>query len=88
MREYKRPEQFVTHNFVGGVRTNIDEYAIAKNLDITAVNPYHARRIDLDGAGDQPSGDLCRSLKQQKLPRDGDQRADHRLGLADAVPAI
>jgi beta-galactosidase len=28
VNEYKRPDQFVLQNFVGGVRTNIDEHAI------------------------------------------------------------
>ena len=62
--EYRRPGQFITHNFVGGVRTNIDEYEIAKHLDITAVNPYHSVQDELDGLPISLSGDLCRSLKQ------------------------
>jgi beta-galactosidase len=65
VREYKRPDQFVTHNFVGGIRTNIDEYEIARHLDITAVNPYHAVQDELDGLAVSLSGDLCRSLKQK-----------------------
>jgi beta-galactosidase len=65
VREYVRPGQFVTHNFVGGVRTNIDQFAIAKHLDIAAVNPYHGVQDDLDGLSISLSGDLCRSLKQQ-----------------------
>ncbi len=64
VREYKKTDQFITHNFVGGVRTNIDEFEIAKNLDITAVNPYHDVQEALDGFGIALSGDLCRSLKQ------------------------
>jgi beta-galactosidase len=62
--EYKRPDQFITHNFVGGVRTNIDEYDIAKYLDITAVNPYHEVQENLNGEAIALSGDMCRSLKQ------------------------
>ncbi len=65
VREYKRPEQFVTHNFVGGIRTNIDEPEIARHLDVTAVNPYHGVQDELDGMAISLSGDLCRSLKQQ-----------------------
>lgn len=63
--EYRRPGQFITHNFVGGVRTNLDQPAIAKYLDVTAVNPYHSVQDDLDGESISLSGDLCRSLKQQ-----------------------
>ncbi len=64
VNEYKRPGQFITHNFVGGVRTNIDEFEIAKHLDITSVNPYHPVQDELDGERIALSGDLCRSLKQ------------------------
>jgi beta-galactosidase len=65
VREYKRPEQFITHNFVGGIRTNLDQWAIAKSLDIAAVNPYHSTQDRLDLQSVSLSGDLCRSLKQQ-----------------------
>jgi len=65
VNEYKRPDQFVVHNFVGSIRTNIDEYEIAKHLDITGVNPYHEVQDFLDGETIAVSGDLCRSLKQQ-----------------------
>lgn len=34
VNEYKRPDQFVMQDFVGGVRTNIDEFAIAQHLDV------------------------------------------------------
>ena len=64
VREYKRPEQFVTHNFVGGVRTNIDQLQVAKHLDVVAVNPYHPVQDELDGHAISLSGDLVRSLKQ------------------------
>ncbi len=64
VNEYKRPDQFITHNFEGGVRTHIDEFEIARHLDITGVNPYHAVQDELDGEGIALSGDMCRSLKQ------------------------
>jgi len=64
VNEYKRPDKFITHNFVGGIRTNIDEFEIAKHLDITSVNPYHPVQDELDGERIALSGDLCRSLKQ------------------------
>lgn len=65
VREYRRPEQFITHNFVGGVRTNLDQWAIAQALDVAAVNPYHSTQDRLDLQSVSLSGDLCRSLKQQ-----------------------
>ena len=63
--EYKRPDQFITHNFVGGVLTGVDQRAVAKNLDIAATNPYHEVQDRLDGWYIALSGDLCRSLKSQ-----------------------
>ncbi len=65
IREYKRPEQFVTHDFVGGVRTNVDQWAIAKSLDIAGTNIYHPTQDKLDGLAIAMGGDLARSLKQQ-----------------------
>ncbi len=65
VREYKRPDQFVTHNFVGGIRTNLDQFEIARHLDVAAVNPYHPMQDRFDGLEISLSGDLCRSLKQQ-----------------------
>ncbi len=65
VNEYKRPDQFVIHNFVGGARTDIDEFEIAKYLDLTGVNPYHEVQDGLDGQSIAFSGDLCRSLKRQ-----------------------
>jgi beta-galactosidase len=63
VNEYKRPDQFITHNFVGGVRTDINQVEIAKFLDIAAVNPYHSVQDELRPEGTSLSGDLCRSLK-------------------------
>lgn len=65
VRELKRPDQFVTHNFVGGIRTNLDQWAIARKLDIAAVNPYHPWQDRFDPRDIWLSGDLCRSLRQQ-----------------------
>jgi beta-galactosidase len=67
VNEYKRPDQFVCHNFVGGLRTEIDEWEIARHLDVTAVNPYQFQGVqdELDGQVLAMSGDLCRSLKNQ-----------------------
>ncbi|MDX2150636.1 MAG: beta-galactosidase [Bryobacteraceae bacterium] len=63
VRELKRPDQWVTHNFVGGIRTNLDQWAIAKTLDVVGVNPYHAVQDRLDAKSIWLSGDLARSLK-------------------------
>ena len=88
VREYKRPDQFITHDFSGGVHTNLDQWAIARNLDIVAENPYFETQDRLNARGIWLTGDLGRSLKHAELPGDGDQRADHRLGFAHAVSAL
>ncbi len=63
--EYKRPDQFITHDFSGGVHTNLDQWAIARNLDVVGVNPYYATQDGFDGRTIWLSGDVARSLKQQ-----------------------
>ena len=64
VNKYKRPDQFITQDFSGGVHTNIDQWAIAANLDIVAENPYFESQKRLDGRTIWLSGDLARSLKQ------------------------
>ncbi len=63
VRQYKRPDQFITHNWPGGIRTDVNQYAIARHLDIVAVNPYHPVQDWLDGIEIHLTGDLARSLK-------------------------
>lgn len=49
VREYARPEQFVTQCFVRlHGRPDADVYDAAQSLDIVAVNPYHATQDGLD----------------------------------------
>ena len=61
--EYRRPEQFITTDFSGGVHTDVDQWAISQNLDLVAENPYFATQDRLDGRGIWFTGDLGRSLK-------------------------
>jgi len=63
VNEYKRPDQFVTQDFSGGAHTNIDQWAIAANLNIVAENPYFETQKRLEGRSIWFSGDLARSLK-------------------------
>src|SRR6201993_876046 len=63
VNEYKRPDQFITQDFSGGVHTNLDQWAIARSLDIVAENPYFETQARLDGRGIWLSDDLGRSLK-------------------------
>jgi len=64
VNQYKRPGQVILHNFDGGMRTDRDEFEIARFLDVAGVNPYHLVQDDLDGWFIALNGDLCRSLKQ------------------------
>jgi len=64
VNQYKRPDQFITQDFSGGVHTNIDQWAITANLDIVAENPYFQTQKRFDGRSIWLSGDLARSLKR------------------------
>src|SRR5438552_5786819 len=63
VNEYKRPDQFITHDFSGGVHTNLEQWAISRNLDIAATNPYFETQKRLNGRMIWISDDLARSLK-------------------------
>jgi beta-galactosidase len=64
VKEYKRPDQFVTQDFHGGMRTAVDAPEISRYLDVAAVNPYHDVQDSLDGWWIACLGDYTRSLKQ------------------------
>jgi beta-galactosidase len=64
VNEYKRPEQFVMHDFAGPPLPVVNESDIAKNLDIAAANPYHGTQDQFDGEGSSYVGDYIRSLKK------------------------
>src|SRR5256886_6086723 len=63
VNQYKRPDQFITQDFSGGVHTNLDQWAVAGNLDIVAENPYFETQKRLDARTIWLSGDLGRSLR-------------------------
>lgn len=65
VREYKRPDQFITQDFVGSVLTNVDQWAISRSMDVASTNIYHSNQDKLDGLAIAMGGDLARSLKQQ-----------------------
>jgi beta-galactosidase len=67
VNEYKRPDQFITQDFSGGVHTNLDQWAIARSLDIVAENPYFATQARLDGRSIWLSDDLARSLRRSNF---------------------
>ncbi len=64
VNEYKRPDQFITHDLAGPPRAEVNEYEIGRSIEIAAVNPYHGWQDDFDGIGSSLPGDYTRSLKQ------------------------
>jgi beta-galactosidase len=64
VNEYKRPEQFVMHDFAGPPRPEVNEAEVVKTLDIAAANPYHGTQDQFDGEASSYVGDYVRSLKK------------------------
>lgn len=69
--EYKREDQFITHNFdfewrgySYGVQPDVDHKQTAKCLTIAGCDIYHPTQDDLTGAEIAFGGDMTRSLKQ------------------------
>ena len=63
VNEYKRPEQFVMHDFAGPPQPVVNESDVARSLDIVAANPYHGTQDQFDGEASSMVGDYMRSLK-------------------------
>ncbi|MFA9464879.1 MAG: beta-galactosidase [Velocimicrobium sp.] len=81
VREYKRADQFITHNFdfewkkfgadiaqdgySYGVQPDINHYEAAKAVTIVGTDIYHPTQDELTGAEIAFAGDAIRSLKNQ-----------------------
>lgn len=63
VNEYKRPDQFVMHDFAGPPNPVVNEEDVARSLDIAAANPYHGTQDQFDGETSSMVGDYMRSLK-------------------------
>jgi beta-galactosidase len=70
IREYKKPGQFITHNFdfdwrghSYGIQPEVDHFSAAKVLDIAGVDIYHPSQDKLTGAEISFGGDVARSMK-------------------------
>ena len=73
VNEYKRPDQFITHNFdfewrgfSYGIQPEVDHYAAARPLDIAGVDIYHPSQDALTGTEISFCGDIARSMKGNK----------------------
>ncbi len=63
VREYRGTNQFVTQDFGGAMRRDVNEFEVSKALDIAADNPYHGTQDHMDGQSQAEQGDYIRSLK-------------------------
>lgn len=63
VRESAAPRQFITTDYGGMMRHDVNEEAIANALDIPADNIYHGTQDHYDGAIQSIQGDFTRSLK-------------------------
>lgn len=70
VRSYKKPSQFITHNFdfawrgyTYGIQPEVDHFAASKALDIVGVDIYHPSQDALTGTEISFGGDVARSMK-------------------------
>ncbi len=64
VREYRRPDQFVMQDFAGAMHRDVNEFQVAKSLDVAGTNPYHGTQDHMDGESQAEIGDYIRSLKR------------------------
>jgi len=72
MNQYKRDDQFVTHNFdlswkgySFGIQPAVNHFEAAKVLDIAGIDIYHPSQEELTGCEISFGGDLARCMKQK-----------------------
>ena len=63
VRECTDPRQFVTTDYGGMMKREVNEEAIAEALDVVADNIYHGSQDHFDGATQSMQADFSRSLK-------------------------
>jgi beta-galactosidase len=71
VNEYKRADQFVTHNFdlewrgySYAIQPDVEHAAAAKPFDIAGIDIYHPSQDDLTGIEIAIGGDMARSMKR------------------------
>lgn len=67
VRRYGGAHQFVTTDFAGGFKPDVNEEAVAAHLDIAAMNVYHGTQDHFDGSGQAWAEDYARSLKHSNF---------------------
>jgi beta-galactosidase len=73
VKEYAKPNQFVTQNFdldwrgySFGIQSEVDHFAASKPLDIAGIDIYHPTQENLTGIEISLGGDVARSMKNGK----------------------
>jgi beta-galactosidase len=67
VRKYRRPDQFVTTDFAGGMKPDVNEEAVSSFLDTAAINDYHGTQDHFDGSQQALVEDYTRSLKHSNF---------------------
>lgn len=72
VKEYKKEEHFITHNFdfewrgySFGIQPDVDHFDSSKNFDYTGVDIYHPSQHELTGTEISFGGDVARSTKHK-----------------------
>lgn len=66
MEEYKRPDQFITHDFMGWLTSN-DQLAACQKLDMPSLNVYHGTQNEATGDDVMWSDDFYRSVMKNNF---------------------
>jgi beta-galactosidase len=61
--EYKRPDQFITHDFMPRI-SSVDQLAADEKLDMPSLNVYHGSQNDVTGEDVMWADDFYRSVKK------------------------
>jgi len=61
--EYKRPDQFITHDFMPWI-SSVDQLAACQKLDMPSLNVYHGSQNDVTGEDVMWADDFYRSVKK------------------------
>ena len=61
--EYKRPDQFITHDFMPWL-TSVDQFAATRKLDMPSLNVYHGTQNNVTGEDVMWPDDFYRSVRK------------------------
>jgi beta-galactosidase len=63
VRQHRGPKQFVTTDYGGMMKADVNEYDVARHLDVVADNIYHGTQDHMDGWQQAIQSDYSRSLQ-------------------------